>query len=545
VNPAGIFFSKLYPDTSYFIPFVLDYMKLGRGKTGHHFRIPFVNEKSGYVEIVEVPVELLRVYLPFQKVSYSEGEKKLHKVLLGNEEDISFQLNARENKPQKASQFPELLGFLKERVKDFLHQELERQWIVRVTSGGKNYYFPSSVIGAFFCFPSSKFANSLFLASLSREVEDIGSDPPFIQLKESYPDVDAVFLYLYMSSREARENYDRVGRMHLKKQTYREKEGKDVVRYAFKFPFPVSGEWELKARTVPVSDDSMLVVEIVYVNTRKLLRIDYLEVRRRGRRGAKKGRLLVFSSSSVRSKASVIYSTTRVVDKKEYPEAVSLKFLSPPAEKSVKVIKKVIYDDRGRFCAVPIPKKGGETKDLTNVEGASGRESGKPLRSRSAEVSPKDTENRVFDLETVKELMEHVALSLGINMKYREFTPQISIEARNRSKLYYPNGSRRKVGVFFSDLPSGKKMTAIFVDQKFQRSFITSPVLIGSRKLKFPEEVTSFLAEFMELDRKSFKKFCAERGFAVHLKKPLQGNSKKDWDNWVKVMVDVLEKKLR
>ena len=85
-------------------------------------------------------------------------------------------------------------------------------------------------------------------------------------------------------------------------------------------------------------------------------------------------------------------------------------------------------------------------------------------------------------------------------------------------------------------------MTAIFVDQRFQKSYITSPILVGDRKLDFPREVEYFFKEFMELNRKNFKNSCERRGFNVHLKKPLQGSSKKDWENWVEVMVKVLNK---
>ncbi|WP_456397528.1 hypothetical protein, partial [Desulfurobacterium sp.] len=210
MNPAEIFFSGLSQDEKYFIPFILDYVKLGKGKTGHHFRIPFV-DKTGYVSEIIVPVELIKVYLPFQEVFYNRRDKKVNKIPIGNEEEISFFLTSSSNKPEKVSQFPELSNFLKKHIKEYYHQELERQWITKVISNSRTYYFPSSVIGAFFCFPSSKFATNLFLTDLSREIEDSGKNPPFIQLKRSYSDTDATLLYLYASNQEAKENYDRVG----------------------------------------------------------------------------------------------------------------------------------------------------------------------------------------------------------------------------------------------------------------------------------------------------------------------------------------------
>jgi hypothetical protein len=83
-------------------------------------------------------------------------------------------------------------------------------------------------------------------------------------------------------------------------------------------------------------------------------------------------------------------------------------------------------------------------------------------------------------------------------------------------------------------------MTAIFVDQRFQKSYITSPILVGDRKLDFPREVEYFFKEFMELNRKNFKTFCKRRGFNVHFKKPLQGSSEKDWENWMERMMRIL-----
>jgi hypothetical protein len=100
------------------------------------------------------------------------------------------------------------------------------------------------------------------------------------------------------------------------------------------------------------------------------------------------------------------------------------------------------------------------------------------------------------------------------------------------------------VGTFYADLPSGKKMTAIFVDQKSQKQndYISSPILIGNRKLESPGEVAYFFKVFMEINRKNFKRFCEKRGFKVHFKKTLQGTSRKDWENWVERMAEILYK---
>ncbi len=135
-------------------------------------------------------------------------------------------------------------------------------------------------------------------------------------------------------------------------------------------------------------------------------------------------------------------------------------------------------------------------------------------------------------------------MNLGINLEYKEFVPQISIKVSKgkRYQLYYANGSRKRVGVFYFDLLSGRKMTAIFTDQKLQKEFIKFPILIGRRNLGFPKEVAYFFKVFMESERKKFKRFCGRKGFSVHFKKPLQGNSKKNWRNWVERMVEILSK---
>jgi len=542
MNPAEIFIGELSRNTPYFIPLILDYQKPNdHRKTGHHFRVPFV-KKNGYVTIVKVPVELLRVYLPFHEVFYDGESIEVKKI--GEEKLLSFTLEKDLNKPQKISQFPELSAYFKSSIKEFYHEEIDRQWVVKVSIGEEVYYFPSTILGTFFCFLSYKFTTNLFSSSLSREVEGYGKNPPFIQLKpgysSKYPEV--ISLYLYSTNLEAKENYDKIGRRHITKQTY--SKGKSELRYAFKFPFPSSGEWELKARVVPVTDKSFFVAEIFHVNTLKLLKTEFVELRIRGSR---KGERLVFSSSSsVKSKTEKVYDVSEYADNREYPEIVNVQFSSPPADKSVKIVKRVIYDDYVRSSPIPVPQKRNETKGLSNVEGRPGEENAKRIRSKVDEKATRDTESRIFDLEVVKKLMKQVALSLGITIEYEEFTPKIFIRVSKKDhlKLYYPKGDRRKVGVFYSDLPSGKKMTAIFVDQKFQiqGNYVTSPILIGNRKLEFPREVAYFFKEFMELNRKNFKNFCERRGFNVHLKKPLQGSSKKDWENWIEVMVKVLNK---
>jgi len=540
MNPAEIFIIGLSRNVSYFIPLILDYVRPNdhERKTGHHFRVPFVKE-NGYVSVVEVPTELLHIYLPFQEVFYDGESVKAKKI--GEEKLLSFTLGKELNKPQKISQFPELSAYFKSSLKEFYHEEIDRQWVVKVSIGEEIYYFPSTILGTFFCFLSHKFTTNLFSSSLSREVEGYGKNPPFIQLKPGYSNKypEVISLYLYSTNPEAKENYDRVGRRYITKQTYNR--GKSKLRYAFKFPFPSSGEWELKARVVPVTDKSSFVAEIFHVNTLKLLKTEFVELRIRGSR---KGERLLFSSpSSVKSKTEKVYDVFKYADSKEYPETVNVQFSSPPADVSVKIVKKVIYDDYVRSSPIPIPQKRNETKGLSNVEGHSEEGDTKRIRSTVTEKATRDTESRVFDLEIVKKLMEQVAASFGVKLEYREFVPKIPIKVSKGKlyQLYYPNGNKRKVGIFYLNLPSGKKMTAIFTDQKFQKEYIKSPILIGERKLEFPKEVVYFFKVFMEIERKNFKSFCKKRGFDVHFKKPVQGSSRKDWENWVERMVEILK----
>jgi hypothetical protein len=446
MNPAEIFIIGLSRSTPYFIPLILDYQKPNdHKKTGHHFRVPFVKE-NGYVTVVKVSVELLRVYLPFQEVFYDGESVKVKKI--GEEKLLSFTLEKDLNKPQKILQFPELSAYFKSSPKEFYHEEIDRQWVVKVSIGEEVYYFPSTILGPSFCFLSHKFTTNFFSSSLSREVERYGKNPPFIQLKAGYSNKypEVISLYLYSTNLEAKENYDKIGRRHITKQTY--SKGKSELRYAFKFPFPSSGEWELKARVVPVTDKSFFVAEIFHVNTLKLLKTEFIELRIRG---SKKGKRLVFSSpSSVKSRTEKVYDVSEHADSKGYPETVNIQFLSPPADESVKIIKRIVYDDYVRSSPVPIPQKMNETKELSNVESRSGEGNAKRVRSKIKEKATRDTESRVFDLEVAKKLMEQVALSLGINMEYKEFTPKIfiRISKKDRLKLCYPKGGRRKVGVF-------------------------------------------------------------------------------------------------
>jgi len=541
VNPAEIFLAGLRKNTSYYIPIILDYIKPNDNrKTGHHFRIPFVGE-NGYITVSEVPVELLNVFLPARRVLY-DGEF-VKPEGLGEEREISFWLSRSDNVPRKVSQFSTLSAYFKKELKEFLHKEVDRQWVIKVYAGEEIYYFPSTVLGAFFYYLSHKFTTNLFLASLSREVIDYGTNPPFIQLKPGYSNQyrEVVSLYLYSTNAEAKTNYDEIGRRHIAKQAYGRKESKSSLRYAFKCSFPVSGEWELKARVVPIADKTFLVAEILYVNTIKLLNTESIELRVLGR--GKRKRIVFPSPTAVKSKTKKIYDSTEYADSKESPETVQFPFTSPPANKSVKIVRKNVGGEE-LFSFIPVPKQGDDEKVLSNVEDYSQEGTAKKVRATQRERATRDIENRVFDLETVKKLMNQVAKALGVKMDYREFVPKISIKVpkSERFKLYYPDGNKRKVGIFLFDLPSGKKVTAIFPDQKLQKEFTTSPVIVGDRKLKFPDEVVFFYKMFQELNRNAFRRFCGKRGFEVYFKKPLQGSSRKDWENWVERMVYILER---
>ena len=540
MNPAEIFLAGLYKNTPYYIPIILDYIKPNDSrKTGHHFRIPFVKE-DGYITVVDVPVELLNFYLPFQMITYDGETVKAEK--LGEERELSFWLDKDTNVPRKVAQFSELSAYFKRTLKEFFHSEIDRQWVVKVPVGEDVYYFPSTVLGVFFYFLSHKFTTNLFLASLSREVVDCGTNPPFIQLKPGYSNQyrNVVSLYLYSTNSEAKANYDEIGRRHIAKQAYSRKESKSSLRYAFKCSFPVSGEWELRARVVPIADKTFLVAEILYVNTIKLLNAESIELRVLGR--GKRKRIVFPSPTAVKSETKRIYDSTECSDSKESPETVQFQLSSPPADKSVKIIKRKVEGKESFFSFLPIPKQIDDEKVLSNVEGYSKEKSAKKMKVRQGEKAERDTENRVFDLETVKKLMNQVAKAIGVKMDYREFVPKIFIKVpkRERFKLYYPDGNKRKVGVFLFDLPSGKKVTAVFPDQKAQKDFTTSPVIVGDRKLRFPDEVAFFYKTFQELNRDAFRRFCKNRGFEVYFKKPLQGSSRKDWENWVERMVHIL-----
>lgn len=533
MNPAEVFLIGLSRDTPYFIPIILDYIKPNpRRATGHHFRIPFV-KSDGYVAVIDVPVELLSFYLPFQVVTYDGEIVKAEK--LGEERELSFRLCKDANVPDKISQFPDVSSYFRRTLKKFFQEEVDRQWVVKVPVGKEVYYFPSTVLGAFFYFLSYKFTTNLFLAGLSREVVSFGKSPPFIQLKPGYSNQyrDVVSLYLYSTNREAKANYDKIGRIHIAKHVYRRKESKFSIRYAFKCSFPVSGEWELRARVVPVEDRSFLVAEILYVNTLKLLGIDFIELRVSS--CGKKRRIVLSPSTAVKSGTEKVYDSSSYVNTRESPEVVEFRFSSPPADKSVNIVKRKIEDVNSFSLTIPVPTRVDDEKPLSNIMGFSEEGNAKRVRNKSGERAVRSTESRVFDLETVKKLMNQVAVALGVKMEYKEFVPAmpIKVSGKEQFKLYYPNGKKRKVGVFFFDLPSGKKVTAVFPDQKLQSSFTTSPVIIGSRSLEFPDEVAFFYKMFRELNRENFRRFCRRRGFEVYFKKPLRGSSRKDWENWV------------
>jgi len=44
----------------------------------------------------------------------------------------------------------------------------------------------------------------------------------------------------------------------------------------------------------------------------------------------------------------------------------------------------------------------------------------------------------------------------------------------------------------------------------------------------------------MGINHKGFRRFCEKRGFKVFYKKPVQGVSRKDWENWVERMKKLL-----
>lgn len=546
MNPIEIFIaesSKLFRNIPYFIPLIFDYWNPNLDKKiGHHFIVPFVKKRSGYVEPIKVPIELLNVYLPAQRVVYNGKIVDIKKF--GEVRELSFLLNKSANTPQKIKEIPKLSNYFKRIFKEFFHKEVERQWVIKVSVGENIYYFPSTIIGTFFYFLSHKFTTNLFQVSLSREIISFGTNPPFIQLKPGYSNQyrEVVSLYLYSTNPEAKENYDSIGIRHIKKRIYREQDNKSNHQYAFKCSFPVSGEWELKARVLPIADKSFFVAEILYVNTYKLLKTDFIELRVKSFRKRKR---LLFSSSVVKSKTNKVYDSNKYSAVEELPETVYFQFSSPPADKSVNIIRKEVEDEDGNlfFSLIPIPRQINDKKVLSNVKGQSNNGDAKGLRAKIGEKATRDTENRVFDLEIVKELMDQVAKVLGVNMDYIEFIPKISVSAdpKKQLELCYPDGNRRTVGVFFFDLSINKKVTAIFLDQKSLRSFITSPIIVGKRRLEYPKEVEFFFRTFVKVRRKSFKDFCHKKGFNVHLKKPIQGNSRKDWENWVERMVDILE----
>ncbi|WP_022670419.1 hypothetical protein [Hippea alviniae] len=544
MNPAEIFIAELSHNAVYFIPLILDYIKPNdHRKTGHHFRVPFIRE-DGCINILEIPIELLKFYLPFQRVLYNQNSVKIEKI--GEEKILFLNISREQNNPQKISQFPELSRYFKKLLKIRNKDEIDRQWVVRISVDNKNYYFPSTVLGTFFCFLSHKFTTNLFSTKLSCEVEKYGKNPPFIQLKPGYSNQynEIISLYLYSTNLEAKENYDAVARKQRAKEFYSKEKKKKEIRYAFKFPFPTSGDWELRARVIPVTANSLFVAEILYVNTVKLLKTEFVEVRTRS---SVKGKRLIFSPKPLtKSNTNNVYSTSEYLNAREYPETIHVTFTSPPAGSSVKIVKKIIKDNFEEAVFAPSITRGEEVKRLSNVQDHVKEGKAKRVRSQAKEKPTKDKNSRVFDLETVRKLMNHVALSLGIKMEYREFTPEIFIKVskKNIPKLYYPKEGKRRVGVFYADLLDGKKMTAIFVDQKSQsqENYITSPILIGERYLGFPDEIERFFKSFMEISRKSFKVFCKRRGFDIYYKKPLQGNNRKDWENWVKTTVQILTK---
>ncbi|TCK03836.1 hypothetical protein [Phorcysia thermohydrogeniphila] len=536
---------RIWNNTPYFIPFVIDLQELGDTLSGLHFRVLFLNEKKDYVFTVLIPPEFLRYYSIFSYVVVDRKKEKVEITKIGEERDVWFSLESNSSLT-RVGDIPSLSNFIKQYVpNNSLHGELDRQRVLVINSIDGTYYIPASVIGSAFYFPSTKFTHNLFKGTLSSEVLDFSSTatPPYVHVKHGYSNADPFFLYLYLSNREAKKAYDSVSSLYFGKKKQRREQGKPL-RYVFRATLPVSGDWEAGFRVIPISESEFLVAEILWVNERMLLGTDTLEVKRYTREGKKESKTLGFyrSSNAVSSKSTKRYDVNQAYSSKEAPEKISFNPLSPKADKSVIIVKTgVKVPNNGMVKAIPLALSTSEVKDLSKVRGKEDG-SAKPVNLERKERGRVGKDERTFGLDIVKKLMRRVEIALGVKIEYREFTPK-KIKPRRKKdyqQLYYPDGRKKKVGVFFIPLPQGRCATVIFTDQGDVSEFISLPIIIGNRCLEFPDEVENFFKAFMEINHKGFRRFCEKRGFKVFYKKPIQGVSRKDWENWVRRMIRIV-----
>ena len=412
-------------------------------------------------------------------------------------------------------------------------KKLIKQYIVPIKSGNITYLFPATVLGSAFYFPSTKFTQNLFKVSIEREILyfDGETKPPLMRIKNGYADRDALFLYLFMSNQKLRRYYEFIGKRHLK-----EKVGmhKDIVEYPFLCLFPKTGEWELIVREIPIENNYFLVCQIVSFDERKLLETDIVQIERMGWQGKRKGLLKFYHSSIKKSKTSGKVNQNLNISSNKEREVIVNPFTVPQfSDKSVIFEKKIIPASQGINIPIPESSVDNTTDDLTIVKDSKeNKGEGKPVKVIPIEQKqPTDSKNKQFSLEIFRELMERVIRELGIKEFYcKEFLPVKRLPDK-KIPMTYKNGSKRKIGIFFLTLLSGKKATVIEIDHRDSFQF-TSTLVINEL-----EEVLKLYIRKVKL----FKDNLRNKGFSTYVKKTPRGNTELDYKNWVRGMKQVLE----